>query len=393
MPGVPSQGGALNFSAYPRHVPGEQCFDGNHADQNPKRVGVGQFMRGANQVDAFRGDADGGRNHGYPHHRGGDRVRLAMPVGMILIRRLDGQPQPPVDDRRTDDIEEGFNSIGQQRKRMPDEPGQAFDQRQSARLMTIASREERRPPFTICSVVGEAVMAALSLISAGERSATVPEWFSFLESDLAPLGESLLNLAWKKQFHDLCTRSGLHEPGSFLGRALRGAYSRVTSIVQALQAREASVAALFEARSHLRTLHHTGALGTDRSVLLPRVQQLQSRASASQFSGRAGHAGAGHTADSDVVSPGKTQAGLWPPIGQRKASPESGLQHADAAAFHRRRSLAGHSPETISASKREVSEHAPTALFWRGATDCGFLGCATSGCGSALRGCAPCDDC
>ncbi len=87
-------------------------------------------MRGANQVDAFRGDAEGGRDHGYAHHRGRDRVRLAMPVGMILIRRLDGQPQPVVDDRRTDDIQERFDSVGQQGKGMPNQPGQAFDQRQ-----------------------------------------------------------------------------------------------------------------------------------------------------------------------------------------------------------------------------------------------------------------------
>ena len=69
-------------------------------------------MRGANQVNAFRGDANRSRNHGYSHDCGRDRVRLPMPVGMILIRRLDGEPQALVDDRRTDDIQERFNSVG-----------------------------------------------------------------------------------------------------------------------------------------------------------------------------------------------------------------------------------------------------------------------------------------
>ena len=54
-----------------------------------------------------------------------------MTVRVILIRRLNRQPQPLVDDRRTDDIQERLDSIGQQGKRMPDEPSGAFDQRQS----------------------------------------------------------------------------------------------------------------------------------------------------------------------------------------------------------------------------------------------------------------------
>ncbi len=88
-------------------------------------------MRGANQVDAFGGDADGGQDHGNPDHRGRDRVRLAVPVGVILIRRLDGKPQAPVDNRGADDIQKGLNPIGQQGKRVANQAGQAFHQRQA----------------------------------------------------------------------------------------------------------------------------------------------------------------------------------------------------------------------------------------------------------------------
>src|ERR1700722_11321586 len=64
MPGVPPQGGALNPLADPGDVPGQQGFDRNHTDQDQKSIGMREFVRGANQFDAFRGNSEGGRNHG-----------------------------------------------------------------------------------------------------------------------------------------------------------------------------------------------------------------------------------------------------------------------------------------------------------------------------------------
>src|SRR5882762_4834868 len=68
-------------------------------------------------------------------------------------------------------------------------------------------------------------------------------------------------------------------PGSasreaFLAESSPAACLPAPPIVEGLQALEAFVVALFEARSHFRTIDHTGTLGIDGPVLLPGIQQL-----------------------------------------------------------------------------------------------------------------------
>ena len=87
-------------------------------------------MRGSDQVDAFRSDADRCEKHGHPDNGRSDGIRFAMPVGMISIRGFDRQPQAPIDHGGANDIEKGFDAIGQQGERVPNQTRQAFGQRQ-----------------------------------------------------------------------------------------------------------------------------------------------------------------------------------------------------------------------------------------------------------------------
>src|ERR1700733_10466514 len=95
-----------------------------------------------------------------------------------------------------------------------------------------------------------------------------------------------------------------NQVGRFPGRGLARAFSPAAPVVKRLPALEASVAALFEDRTHLRTIHCTRALGTYGSVLLSPVKQFKPLTSPGELSGCTGYAGSGHTADGNVVSPG-----------------------------------------------------------------------------------------
>ena len=140
---------------------------------------MGKFVRSTNQVDAFRGDPNCGSDHGEADYQRRDRISFAMAVGVILVRRLNRQSQPVIDYRRTDHIQKRLDSIGQQGKRMPDEPSHAFDQRQTE-VDDDAKQGGAQSAFHHLFGCGRARHSRIVSYSRRPRRVTHPKVFFFL---------------------------------------------------------------------------------------------------------------------------------------------------------------------------------------------------------------------
>jgi hypothetical protein len=81
-----------------------------------------------NKYDALRTNKDSGHDQRKAHDDGSQGLGISMTVGMILVGRFDRQAQAKVHDARTDHVGERLDSICNQGKRMPNEPGSTFEQ-------------------------------------------------------------------------------------------------------------------------------------------------------------------------------------------------------------------------------------------------------------------------
>ena len=61
---------------------------------------------------------------------GGNRLGLAVAVGMVFVRRRRRHDQSAPDDERTENVGEGFDGIGDERVRMAEDAGGEFRARQ-----------------------------------------------------------------------------------------------------------------------------------------------------------------------------------------------------------------------------------------------------------------------
>ena len=75
--------------------------------------------------DQARRQQQHGGNHG-----GGDRLRLAVAVRMVVIRRRLGHDESAPDDHGTENVRERFHRVGDERLRMAENAGEKFRERQ-----------------------------------------------------------------------------------------------------------------------------------------------------------------------------------------------------------------------------------------------------------------------
>ena len=124
VPGIRPHGRAFHRNTFAQDKAKQRFLDHDHDDQHEQRVGGGSAMR----LDDFthRLDRDPHRReqqHGRDDGRG-DGFRFAMTVGMIFVRRRRGHHEAAPDDDRAEQIGQRFDSVRDQRMRMPDEAGE-----------------------------------------------------------------------------------------------------------------------------------------------------------------------------------------------------------------------------------------------------------------------------
>ena len=126
MPGVGFHGGAFHVRRLVEHEAEQKFFPRNHGDeqnQSPRRRRDARFENPAERMI---------RNHagGQQQHRGddcgGERLGLAVAVGMVLVRRRLGHDQPAPDDDGTENVRERFHRVGDERLRMAEDAGEKF---------------------------------------------------------------------------------------------------------------------------------------------------------------------------------------------------------------------------------------------------------------------------
>src|SRR5258708_819413 len=99
-------------------------------------------MRFLNSPDALHADKDGCHDKSEAHDDRGNRLRLSMPIGVLLIGWLDRKLEPEKHDCGADHIGERFNAVGNQSKGVPQISGHTF---QGCQRQIRADPDQRRP--------------------------------------------------------------------------------------------------------------------------------------------------------------------------------------------------------------------------------------------------------
>jgi hypothetical protein len=76
--------------------------------------------------DALDRDRDTGADQGKTYEQCSDRLRLTMSVGVILVGRLDREPEAKGDNEGTDYIAKRLDAVGNESKGMADNASHAF---------------------------------------------------------------------------------------------------------------------------------------------------------------------------------------------------------------------------------------------------------------------------
>ena len=127
VPGFCFERAARGFAAFALIVAVEAFLHAHHGDEGERRR---ILVRGDDVGDAFvSDDARRGEEEG-DCQESGERFGAAVTVGMVGIRRLVGDAQAEIEQQRGEYVGGGFNGVGNQRVRMAENPGDAFNQRE-----------------------------------------------------------------------------------------------------------------------------------------------------------------------------------------------------------------------------------------------------------------------
>ena len=130
MPRVALQRGAFDGTAHAERQAEHRLFDHNHRQQHRQREPMRSLMRRHDLTNALRRDQQcrSQQQHRDDHARHG--FRLAVAVGMILVRRNHCHAQPAPHHDRAEDVRRGFDAVGDEDVGIAENPGGDLDRRE-----------------------------------------------------------------------------------------------------------------------------------------------------------------------------------------------------------------------------------------------------------------------
>ncbi len=130
MPGVGQHGTAARFVADGKHAAKQDLFARDHRAEHDQRERLGGVMGNQYFPHGKNHDADRCADQHQGDDGRGDRVGLAVSVGIVLVGRLAGDFEPAPDDERRKDVGRRFDGVGDEGVRIAQETGHEFDRDQ-----------------------------------------------------------------------------------------------------------------------------------------------------------------------------------------------------------------------------------------------------------------------
>src|SRR5665213_3887998 len=130
--------------------PLKAMMHGDDDDQNNQSPRRGRDARRDDSLERMKRDHARRQQQHRGNHRGGERLGLAVAVGMILVRRRLGDDESAPNDDGTKDVRERFHRVGDERLRMAEDAREKFRDGQR----DVCGEAEERGAETALQAVG-----------------------------------------------------------------------------------------------------------------------------------------------------------------------------------------------------------------------------------------------